>query len=105
MYIQTRRRGQLDGWMDTIGQVVGIAAQERAGSRAVKMSQAESAARITEARSNVEAARLALQAEALKAQQPKGGIASTLTSPVVLLGGAGALAALLFFMVKRRKRR
>ena len=92
----------LGDWGSILGTVVSAVGADRAKSAAYKSAQADSAARVAEAKANVQAAQLALQAEALKASQPRG---SVFTSTPVLLGGAAALSAVLFFLIKRRKRR
>ena len=99
MYID-RQSTRLDGWLDTVGQVVGAVQSESASRRAADAAKSDSAARLATANASVEAAKLALQAEVLKSQQTK---SSVLTSAPVLLGGAAALGVALFFLIKRRK--
>lgn len=102
MYVQTKPK-QLNGWLDTVGQVIGAVASERASSRSSANARSDAAVRIAEANANVEAQRLALQAEALRAGQKKPD-SNVLTSTPVLLGGAGVLAGLLYWMVSKRRK-
>ncbi len=100
MYIAPRQRKGLGGIFDTIGTVIGVAAQERAGSRAAHGQALDAQARIAEAQANVEAARLALQAEALKSKQPKG-----ISTPIILVGVAALLGVGGFFFLRRKGRK
>jgi len=93
---------QLNGWMDTIGSVVGIVAQERAGSRAADVSKADAASRTAQAQATVKAAELALQAEVLKAQTAKQ--SSGMSTPLIIATAAVGVAGLVYFLTRKRRR-
>jgi LPXTG-motif cell wall-anchored protein len=102
MYVE---KHQLNGWLDTVGTVIGAVATERQSTNAAKISATESAARIAAANANVEAAKLALQAEALRSKQPPKGIGAITSNTPLMIGAAAMLGAGVFFMVRRRKGR
>jgi hypothetical protein len=98
----TQQATPLNGWLDTIGQAVGIVAQERASSRAADVAKGDAAARIAESAANVKAAELALQAETLRAQTAKQ--SSPMVMPLLIATGAVGVAGLVYYIMRKRRR-